>query len=685
MRDRLTLGAPGVYRVQDEPVRALTGERMDVAAFVGVAPRGPSRLPALDAPWAEPPRGPAARTSPLRSVAVPVESWDAYRRLYGGFEGPGLLPYAVAAFFEQGGRRAYVVRVVHDHGPGAPENDRGTAEGSLKGAVPRSGAALLLRARDEGTWGNRLRAALSFRTRPLPCEPADPAHLVLARGSLAPPGTLLRVWVSDSPPLLRFVTDVVEAWRPDAPVRDRVATLEAALPADLLRAEVVEGVVEVVDTAPDGLMRRELHDRLAFSPLHPRWMAAVLHRESALVHPHPGWLGDPLDVPDATLAPPPAPPGNQFTCGRDRWADVVADDFFDDAWAPDDEQPRGGVHALAEVDEVSTVVVPDLYSPFPLPAAERAEDAATLAGPRFAPCVFATVPAAPEPAGDPCPDGLPANADAGADRGLAGLWLDPRTDLPEIVALQSRVVALAERLTRWVVLLDVPPGLEPRRVLQWRASFDSPWAAAYHPWLRVSRPDDARDPLVSVPPSAFAAGIVARQELAFGVPHGPGNVIARGPVALLEPVDAARHAALHQGHVNVFVHERDGLRLTAGRTLSRDPRWRQLSVRRLVTMVRLALQRQMQWTVFEPNAAALRDELQRMLEDYLRGLHRASAFRGRSEEEAFFVRCDEVLNPPAVVDAGALVCQVGIAPAEPLEFIVLRLSREGDGALRAEE
>ena len=57
MRERMVLGAPGIYRMSDEPLRALTGVRMDVAGFVGVAPRGPSRLPAFQAPWAEPPRG----------------------------------------------------------------------------------------------------------------------------------------------------------------------------------------------------------------------------------------------------------------------------------------------------------------------------------------------------------------------------------------------------------------------------------------------------------------------------------------------------------------------------------------------------------------------------------------------------------------------------------------------------
>src|SRR5689334_14464505 len=85
----LVLGAPGIYRAPAAPIRALTDVRMDVCAFAGVAPRGPEHTP------------------------VAVESWAAYTRLFGGFDGPGRLPYAVASFFENGGDRAYIVRIVH--------------------------------------------------------------------------------------------------------------------------------------------------------------------------------------------------------------------------------------------------------------------------------------------------------------------------------------------------------------------------------------------------------------------------------------------------------------------------------------------------------------------------------------------------------------------------------------------
>ena len=174
--DRIALGAPGVYTLPPEPIRRLTGVRLDACAFVGVAPRGPCRVPLVDASpehsndWrmCDPARG------RQRSRAVRVESFDAYRRLYGGFDGPGLLPYAVASFFEQGGREAWVVRIVHEHGNPAL-NAGGVAQGKLDGVL----GSAAMHARDEGSWGNGLRITLSWRTRALLATPLPPSNAAL--------------------------------------------------------------------------------------------------------------------------------------------------------------------------------------------------------------------------------------------------------------------------------------------------------------------------------------------------------------------------------------------------------------------------------------------------------------------------------------------------------------------------
>ena len=109
---------------------------MDVCAFVGVAPRGPVRVPVIDEQWRDDRPCVEPERPRRRTVAVAVESFDEYRRLFGGFEGPGLLPYAVASFFEQGGRRAYIARIVHEYGDAA-KNAGGVAHGDVPGAGAR--------------------------------------------------------------------------------------------------------------------------------------------------------------------------------------------------------------------------------------------------------------------------------------------------------------------------------------------------------------------------------------------------------------------------------------------------------------------------------------------------------------------------------------------------------------------
>jgi phage tail sheath protein FI len=90
----------------------------------------------------------------------------------------------------------------------------------------------------------------------------------------------------------------------------------------------------------------------------------------------------------------------------------------------------------------------------------------------------------------------------------------------------------------------------------------------------------------------------------------------------------------------------------------------------------------MQWAVFEPNGEPLRADLRYLLGSYLRRLYRANAFAGSTEGEAFFVRCDDTV--PQDADAGRLVALVGVAPVEPLEFLVVRITRDADGGIAVE-
>ncbi len=636
----LPLGAPGVYELPEPPLRALTGVRMDVCAFAGVSPRGPARTRVTL------PDG--LTVVRQRSTAVAVESWDDYVRLYGAFEGPGRLPWAVSAFFDQGGIRAYIVRIVHDFGPA---DEAGVSTGTL-GPVG-------LRARNEGSWGAGLHGTLSYSARPLTffASGSTTTTLALPAESALAAGTLLRIGQA-----LRVVSQIVDAGLPDGPGFARFATLDSPLPALPESADIVEGSFAVDDRAG----RFETHGGVGLSPDHPRYLGKVLQAESELVEPDGVWDEDLLPA-DATL---PSWTTSAFTVVVDRYAEIVPDDFFDHRWNPgdeaDDEVLFGGLQCLLGIPDLSLLVVPDLYEPSPVIPFSDIVPPPNLAGPTF----------------QRCADPPPVPAQGAAVPELSGLLLDPATHLQEITDYQASVAALAEYSRAFVALLDVPPGLSDRRILDWRARFGTAFAAAYHPWLKAARLGSPYASPVDVNPSAVAAGIVARRELLYGVPFGPANELAAGVVDVVDRVSSPRHDALHQSSINVFLHERDGVRLTAARTLSRDLDYRQLSVRRLVTMIERTLERELQWLVFEPNTDELRGDLTQALVIFLRRLYQANAFVGASEAQAFFVRCDETLNPQPVIDAGRLICEIGIAPAEPLEFIVLRIARDGDGTLR---
>jgi len=264
--------------------------------------------------------------------------------------------------------------------------------------------------------------------------------------------------------------------------------------------------------------------------------------------------------------------------------------------------------------------------------------------------------------------------------------LDPGdpSQLQTIIQLQSHMVALADQHQRFVALLDVPPGLALGDIVRWRAHFDSSYAAAYHPWLGVSRPGAApgtAGTVVQLPPSAFAADVIAARELRLGVAWGPANEIAAGAVAATGSITDSEHDRLHLLGINVYRQERDGFRLSAARTLSSRPDCRQLSVRRLMTMVALTLDRQTQWLVFEPNTADLRSRLTHTVTDFLRQLFLAGALAGNTEAESFFVQCDDQLNPRQSQELGRLIAEVGIAPASPLEYLVLRITQDADGTV----
>lgn len=259
-----------------------------------------------------------------------------------------------------------------------------------------------------------------------------------------------------------------------------------------------------------------------------------------------------------------------------------------------------------------------------------------------------------------------------------------RGDLDDdgLKAVQLAMIAHCELMGDRVAILDAPPGLNAQQVKDWRmdvAGYDSKYATLYWPWIKVMDPSTGKPAMV--PPSGAVAGIWARNDDTRGVHKAPANEVVRGAISLELNITKGEHDQLNPIGVNcIRSFPGQGIRIWGARTLSSDPEWRYLNVRRLFNYVEKSILLGTNWVVFEPNDYMLWDRVRRTISMFLRRVWQSGALFGRSPEEAFFVKCDEENNPPENRDVGILTVDIGIAPVKPAEFVIFRLSQLSDGA-----
>jgi hypothetical protein len=664
---------PGVYEEVAPPPPPDPVVRDDIAAFVGLAQRGPV------------------------DRAIRLEGWPAFVTWFGERAEGLLLADAVLAFFENGGRICWVVRVVHraKASPGeeiaAPASSDCVALETDLGPAHPTWVAAQFDVDDPGSWANGMAVALRFRVHdlrlPVPFL-GDPFTVAVSGGrgeARLVAGTLL--WIRDGLTeqfaVVASVDDEVVATGEDVGPR-LILRLESAIAASTAaRMAVVEASVDVMTT--EGL--RERHDGLGLAPAHPRYLPAVLRQASRLVTLRPaGGVLRPIGLAPAEdgASPPDAQALAVLIGGTDGLVSFRREDFFDDA--PDDERPElnVGVHQLDRLADVSIVVVPDLVlpgDPPPLPVPPAVVPAPSKKRARFVcgePPPPPALPPLESPPVLPRPDEL----------------IDPEVAPAALKVSRRKSLALAEdKLVAWceghgdrIVLLAPAPSLDPRRAVQWRRRLDSAFAATYYPWLQFGDPI-AEPPVRLAPPTGVAAGMIARAERAFGVGRAPANFDAAMVVGPDRAVGGDEWALLHGTSMNVFRPlPARGVRLLGARTLSSDRAFRYLHVRRLITHIVRRLQRRMVWAAFEPHTSSLRERVRRDVEAHiLRPLFQGGAFAGDSPRTSYFVRCDDALNPRSSQDLGRLITEIGVAPNTPAEFIVLCLETSRERGLNIVE
>ena len=516
--------------------------------------------------------------------------------------------------------------------------------------------SLTIAARSEGAWGNRLAVQVvrtsRHATRFSGPQPVDRKTSIVESVVGFTRGAVVRLFHDG---LANDVHAIVESVVASEGRIVWTALLDAAL--DLTKAISIESAEFALSVYEDGRIRETFEDLSTvdtFKGFAPKFVNA----SSAFI--------------DVAVAPPLAAPPLNFpdpqsraltrgrallVGGRDGIAALKKKDFTGDR-ASDE---RRGLRTLELISDVSAIAAPDLFIER-VPAVERIPE--------------------PKPEPDPC-DPCPVEVPLLAEPPLPKIEEQSATfTLEDAWQVQQAIVEHCERMKDRIALLDPPNFTAAQRaeIESWRRRFDSSYAALYYPWVVVVDPVARGATLVrSIPPSGHVLGIYARSDRHTGVHKAPANEELEWAQDLTIEVSPEWQAMLNPIGINALrPFAGRGLRVYGARTVSSDPSFRFVNVRRLLIMIERAIAKSLQWAVFEPNDAHLRDKIAIAIAGFLDHLWRQGALAGATAEESYYVLCGDANNPPAEQADGRLLAEVGVAPAIPAEFVVLRIGRVED-------
>lgn len=207
----------------------------------------------------------------------------------------------------------------------------------------------------------------------------------------------------------------------------------------------------------------------------------------------------------------------------------------------------------------------------------------------------------------------------------------------------------------------------------------SSYAAFYYPWVTVVDPDTGNE--TTVPPGGHVAGLYARTDAEVGVHKAPANEVLNGVVSLPINITKGDQETLNPKGVNcIRSFQGRGIRVWGARTTSSDPSWKYINVRRLFMYVEESIEEGTQWVVFEPNDEDLWARVRQTISNFLTAVWEDGALMGNTPDEAFYVKCDRSTMTQNDIDNGRLICEIGIAPVKPAEFVVFRISQWTAGA-----
>lgn len=245
----------------------------------------------------------------------------------------------------------------------------------------------------------------------------------------------------------------------------------------------------------------------------------------------------------------------------------------------------------------------------------------------------------------------------------------------DIFVVQRAIIDHCEMWSNRFAILDIPRFENLQGLINWRNKFDTKVAAMYYPRIEMLDPKDITGlSSLLVPPSGHIAGVFADKDENEGMYKVAANIFIKGAVGLEKIVDKKEYEIIYPKGINGFKNiPGRGIKIWGARTLSSDISWRYINVRRTFSMIQEALKEGTSWAVFEQNQPGLRKSIVRHVTAFMRDIWRDGYLQGNVPEEAFFVKCDNELNPPENIEKGIITVEIGIAIAKPAEFLIIKL------------
>jgi len=230
-----------------------------------------------------------------------------------------------------------------------------------------------------------------------------------------------------------------------------------------------------------------------------------------------------------------------------------------------------------------------------------------------------------------------------------------------------------------------PAGYNPTQIKQWRSqvvNVDSSHAILLYPWYNI---DDGLGGNKLISPDGAFQGIWARVAGQQNISVAPANVVVANAKSLEYDVSNGEQDILNPLGINCI---RDfgtrGIRIWGVRTLTSLTDGRHYTnVRGLLNFIKATVFEGTQWAVFKNSDPKLWGQIRNVVTKFLRGLwQEGMLYPSDDMGRAFYVKCDAENNPEEVRNQGKVVCEIGVNPPLPAEFVVFKIGLwDGGGSI----